>query len=176
MNSARIIVEAIRDVLTQGQTLLRALDDDTYARKLPVAFNASVGEHYRHSLDHFKSFFDSLDAAEVNYDHRQREARLETDRTYALGVTQQWLDVCASLNEALMAKPMLVRCKVSYRATQSPVATSTVGREAMYSVAHAVHHYALIGVMCRFMEVTLPEGFGVAPSTLQHQQTLQAAA
>jgi hypothetical protein len=38
----------------------------------------------------------------------------------------------------------------------------------MYAVAHAVHHYALIGVMAGIMEVKLPVGFGVAPSTLKH--------
>jgi len=39
----------------------------------------------------------------------------------------------------------------------------------MYAVAHAVHHYALIGVMAGIMGVELPAGFGVAPSTLKHQ-------
>jgi hypothetical protein len=39
----------------------------------------------------------------------------------------------------------------------------------MYSVAHAVHHYALIGVMGGLLNLRLPAGFGVAPSTLKHQ-------
>ena len=39
----------------------------------------------------------------------------------------------------------------------------------MYSVAHAVHHYALIGIMAEILEIKLPTGFGVAPSTLKHQ-------
>jgi hypothetical protein len=39
----------------------------------------------------------------------------------------------------------------------------------MYVVAHAVHHYALIGVMAGVMGMSLPAGFGVAPSTLKHQ-------
>ncbi len=41
--------------------------------------------------------------------------------------------------------------------------------EIMYSVAHAVHHYALIGVMGGIMGLPMPAGFGVAPSTLSHQ-------
>jgi len=47
----------------------------------------------------------------------------------------------------------------------------------MYAVAHAVHHYALIGVMAGIMKITLPAGFGVAPSTLKHQvETAKTAA
>jgi hypothetical protein len=45
----------------------------------------------------------------------------------------------------------------------------------MYSVAHAVHHYALIGVMGGLMGFTMPAGFGVAPSTLKHQAAAKAA-
>ena len=68
-------------------------------------------------------------------------------------------------------------CKTSYAINGSQVSPSTVGREIMYSVAHAVHHYALIGVMCGIMGLAMPPGFGVAPSTLKHQaETARAAA
>ena len=45
----------------------------------------------------------------------------------------------------------------------------------MYSVAHAVHHYALIGIIGGLLGVEMPPGFGVAPSTLKHQATLSGA-
>ena len=37
------------------------------------------------------------------------------------------------------------------------------------AAGHAVHHYALIGVMGGIMGLPMPPGFGVAPSTLKHQ-------
>ena len=40
----------------------------------------------------------------------------------------------------------------------------------VYSIAHAIHHYALISVMARLMEVKLPMNFGVAPSTVAHNE------
>jgi len=73
-----------------------------------------------------------------------------------------------------MARRVHTRCKVSYIAGASPLAESTLGREAMYAVVHAIHHYALISVMCHLLEIPLPEGFGVAPSTLKHQKDLAA--
>jgi hypothetical protein len=73
-------------------------------------------------------------------------------------------------------RPLAVTCKTSYASSGSQQSPSTVGREIMYSVAHAVHHYALIGIMAGLMGIPLPAGFGVAPSTIKHhQQTARAA-
>jgi hypothetical protein len=70
-----------------------------------------------------------------------------------------------------------VTCKTSYTTSGSQASPSTIGREIMYSVAHAVHHYALIGVMGGIMGLKMPPAFGVAPSTLKHQaETAPAAA
>ena len=74
-----------------------------------------------------------------------------------------------NLEPVWLARPLLVTCKTSYSASGSQASPSTIGREIMYSVAHAVHHYALIGVMGGIMGLRLPAGFGIAPSTLKHQ-------
>ena len=75
-----------------------------------------------------------------------------------------------------LTRALTITCKTSYAAANSQTASSTVGRELMYSVAHAVHHYALIGVMGGIMGIPMPAGFGVAPSTLKHQaETAKAA-
>ena len=66
------------------------------------------------------------------------------------------------------------RCEVSYTHGNSPVTRSTLARELVYCIAHAIHHYALISVMARLMEVKLPENFGVAPSTVAHQKATAA--
>jgi hypothetical protein len=39
----------------------------------------------------------------------------------------------------------------------------------MYAIVHAVHHYALISVMLQLLKLTVPPGFGVAPSTVHHR-------
>ena len=49
-------------------------------------------------------------------------------------------------------------------------------REFMYAVAHAIHHYALIAVMCGILDVPVPAGFGVAPSTLKYHAEQPKAA
>lgn len=163
------ILRGVTEVLRQGETLLHALDHAAYTTRIPGAFEASIGGHYRHCLDHFQSVLDALDADEVNYDHRQRDPRIETERDFAVSETRRIFQGIESIPNAWLTRPVLARSKVSYGDDEAPVMPSTIGRELMYAVAHAIHHYALIGMMCGMQGVPLPAGFGVAPSTLKHQ-------
>lgn len=170
------LIAAVSEVLRQGESLLRTLDDEKYTRKVPSAFNSAIGGHYRHCLDHFQSLLDGLDADEVNYDHRKRDARVENDRDFALAETQRILTACQSIPADFLHCPINVRSKVNYGLDGTPLIASTVGREFMYAVAHAIHHYALIAVMCALIKVQVPAGFGVAPSTLQYHALQHKAA
>lgn len=178
MNSLNqnVLVVSVLETLTQGELLLAEISDADYTRKLPVAFNASIGGHYRHCLDHFRSLLEVAAAGNLNYDHRERGTLVETDRFAALNQTRELRAGYEQLDPAVLSRILDVTCKTSYASIDSQGSASTVGREVMYSVAHAVHHYALIGVMAGIMEVKMPDGFGVAPSTLKHLQTAGQAA
>jgi uncharacterized damage-inducible protein DinB len=167
---------AVAEVLRQGESLLNSLSDDDYTRKLPAVFNSTVGGHYRHCLDHFQSLLQGLDADEINYDHRERNPRIENDRTFALAETCRILRAFGSISTPFLDCPITVRGKVSYELDVAPLIESTVGRELMYAVAHAIHHYALIAVMCGMLGVPAPAGFGVAPSTLKYHADQPKAA
>ena len=169
-----LIVSAVES-LRQGELLLSRMDDAVYTRKVSAAFNASIGGHYRHCLDHFRALLDAAAAGDLNYDHRERGTLVENDRFAAINATRELCERFGQLNPALLARPLSVTCKTSYATRGSQVSPSTVGREIMYAVAHAVHHYALIGTMARIMNVPLPDGFGVAPSTVEHLQKTAAA-
>lgn len=174
-NEARELIDAALESLRQGERLLSAISDEHYRRQLPEAFNASIGGHYRHCLDHFRILLDAVDSSEVNYDHRERGTLVESDRFAALNATRELMEGFEALDAAVLGHSLDVVCKTSYQTPNSQVATSSVGREIMYSVAHAVHHYALIGIIGGLMGLTLPAGFGVAPSTLKHQRDTAAA-
>ena len=168
------LLAAVRETLAQGEVLLTEISGDDYTRKLPVAFHASIGGHYRHCLDHFRTLLDAAEAGDLNYDHRERGTLVENDRFAALNATRELIAGYAKLDPAVLSRTLAVTCKTSYAASGSQASPSTVGREAMYAVAHAVHHYALIGIMAGIMNIKTPAGFGVAPSTLKHQQTVAA--
>src|SRR6266542_308930 len=170
------LIQSALETLAQGESLLAQICDGDYTRKVPVAFNASIGGHYRHCLDHFRSLLDSAMDGDLNYDHRERDTLIEKDRYAALNATRELREGFESLDPIFLMRPLAVTCKTSYATNGSQVSPSTIGREIMYSVAHAVHHYALIGVMGGIMGLQMPPGFGVAPSTLKHQAEVAKAA
>lgn len=164
----RELIDSVIETLRQGETLLSEITDDLYTQKVPVAFNAAIGGHYRHCLDHFRSLLDSAMEGDLNYDHRERGTLIENDRFAALNATRELREGFERLEPSCLQRPLAVTCKTSYATNGSQISPSTVGREIMYAVAHAVHHYALIGVMSGIMGLAMPSGFGVAPSTLKH--------
>ncbi len=172
----RVLIESVIETLQQGENLLAEISDEVYTQRVPLAFNASVGGHFRHCLDHFRSLLDAAMGGDLNYDHRERDTLIEKDRFAALNATRELRESYERLDPAFLTRPLAVTCKTSYATNGSQVSPSTVGREIMYSVAHAVHHYALIGVMGGIMGLQMPLGFGVAPSTLKHQAEAAKAA
>src|SRR5215467_6371013 len=170
------LVQCVLEALAQGESLLMEVSDEDYTRKVALAFHASIGGHYRHCLDHFRSLLDSAPQGHLNYDHRERGTLVEHDRFAALNETRELRERYERLDPTLVNRTLNVTCKTSYATNGSQVSPSTVGREIMYTVAHAVHHYALIGIMGGLMGLEMPAGFGVAPSTLKHQRDAAAIA
>jgi uncharacterized damage-inducible protein DinB len=168
------ILQAALQILAQGELLLGALSGAAYTEKVPLAFNGSIGGHYRHCLDHFTSLMRGLAGDEINYDHRERDRRIESDPEFALMLTREMRRRLEMLAPDALRFPVSARCEVSYAHGHAPRTLSTVGRELVYVIAHAIHHFALISVMARLMNVPLPEHFGVAPSTVAHQAKAQA--
>lgn len=168
-HTQRVLAAAI-EILTQGEDLLRSLSAENYTRRVPAVFNAAIGGHYRHCLDHFTSLLLALDADEVDYDHRKRDPRIETQPEFASALTAEMRQALECLTPETLCTEVKARCEVSYAHGDSPVTRSTLARELVYCIAHAIHHYALISVMARLMEVQLPATFGVAPSTVKHAE------
>lgn len=175
LDDARRILAGADAVLAQGAELLSGMSAEAYARKLTVAHNASIGGHFRHCLDHFSSLLTGLDSSYIDYDHRKRDPRVETDPVFALELARQIRASLAALVPDRLDTSVTARCEVSYAHGQSPETRSTLGREIGYSIAHAIHHYALIAVMARVMDVPLPAHFGIAPSTVVHLRETAAA-
>lgn len=170
-----LLLSAAREILCQGELLLDSLTDENYRTRIPETFHASIGGHFRHCLDHFEMIFAGLDAGVIDYDARRRDDQVETQRAAAARRTRELRESVERVAADSLSADIRVRCLPCYEGNESPEAGSTTGREFQYAVAHAIHHYAFIAVMCGLLGVTVPEGFGVAPSTLRHQQRLAVA-
>lgn len=144
---------------------------------------ASIGQHYRHSMDHIElaallasssaSHSVSSQVREIHYDLRVRGGTLEKD----LGMSRQRMvdvvDVFKSLqtgNESVMATPLVAHFNLSADSDAEIALPSTIGRELGFAAHHAIHHLAMVKIiavktLC-LDECDLPLGFGRAPSTL----------
>ena len=167
--AANTLIESLGAVLAQGTSLLDSLADATSTAMLPIASGASIGAHYRHCLDHFSALFSVNAAGCIDYDARKRDPRIENERALALEMTHRLQDLAASMDSTILRSPVSVRCGVSYCEKEAPVVNSSFEREVMFSISHAVHHYALIAMICRTLEIPVPDGFGLAPSTLHYR-------
>jgi hypothetical protein len=170
------LIDSAVEILRQGEALLQTLDDENYTRRVPAVFTSAIGGHYRHCLDHFECLLEGVAAGEVNYDHRKRDARTENDREFALAETKRVRQACERIPARALELRLNVVSSLNYDADDSSVGASSFGRELMYAVAHAIHHYALLAVMCGLLRVQVPFGFGIAPSTLQHHAEEKKAA
>lgn len=160
------IVGPLKSLLEQLRQLLCALDDTAYTTPVAVLSHATIGHHMRHIIEFFLALERGYDSGVVNYDLRQRDPRLEADRTFALASLQ---DLAGRLDRADKALSLMTDFNAAAPGSY-PVQTN-YARELVYNLEHVVHHMALlrIGVQAE-TEVTLPEDFGVALSTMRHRK------
>jgi uncharacterized damage-inducible protein DinB len=168
----RGLADALDAVLLQGKDLLENLSQEEFLAPHPLGNGASVGAHYRHCLDHFRQLAAGVEIGTVDYDARARDSRLETDRHAALAATEALRSSACKLRRLGEEDPLEVRCGVTYEGEEAGSASSTLGREMMFCISHAIHHYALIAILLRSSQKNVPEGFGVAPSTMRYRERM----
>ena len=61
-------------------------------------------------------------------------------------------------------------------APEGEITESSLGRELQFLQGHSVHHYALMAAMMRFSGEPVDDHFGVAPSTIVHEETVKESA
>jgi len=164
------LISAAEDVLSQGLALLDGIDEGTYSREESGPWGSSIGAHYRHVLDHFLCVIEGLWDYQINYDHRGRNRNIETSVEVARFTTQELLKALQAIPAHAVQHTCAVTYSVGYGNSDTQSASSTVARELMFSVGHAIHHYAIVKLLCSLRAVTLPNEFGMAPSTLKYQQ------
>ena len=166
------LIEANLHYLGQAERLLAQLDDPSFTRPSPSFYNSTIGGHLRHCIDHYDSFLNGLSDGKVDYDERMRVPTIETETASASAKTLEVSERLKAIEGTNPPVGLLVKmdCGMEDRDWQP----STLGRELQFLVSHTVHHFAMIGGICRELEIELEADFGVAPSTLRHQASLSS--
>lgn len=167
------LVLAAKDVLQQGLGLLESCGE-SYAQVVAAPFDASIGQHYRHVLEHFHCLLLGANSGEVNYDARKRDARIETEIAFATGATNEVMHQIELWNDDTLAERCNTLSSLAYHSDSPSFISSNLGRELAYCIGHAIHHFAIIRLLSSQVGVEVPVDFGCAPSTLRYQSSLSA--
>lgn len=158
--------------LRQGEALLERLCDKQYTQLVQPVFQATLGAHFRHNLDHYACFLAGLDSGLVDYAARSRDPRVEQCRPTALNESRRLCEALERLQSDRQGLHLLAEADDNGRRL---LTATSVERELEFLLSHTIHHYSIVAVMCRLQGVSVPPDFGVAPSTLRHRAAHAAA-
>lgn len=162
----RGLVEENRQVLDQLCRFLAGLSSTRYGQPLGAGGRQSLGKHVRHIIDHYAALLATAGQGRLDYEHRQREEWLERcprEARRRLEAISLALDELADLSGE---GALILDYPLDHQSQRC--LGSTLGRELAFLTSHTVHHMALLGLLAERLGVTLPETFGVHPSTLRH--------
>jgi len=83
----------------------------------------------------------------------------------ALENINEWL---LGLSEEDRNARVMVTSEIDITDTKSATCESTLERELVFASSHAIHHYALVRIICALQDKSIPEFFGYAPATITH--------
>jgi hypothetical protein len=157
-------IEALAAVLEDLAAVVDSLTDAQYADSAIPGVSGSVGGHVRHCLDHVRALERAIDTGVVDYDARERELRIELDRTLAWSLLLSARRRVSAVPAGRLARSVVVRTRM--HTEMAPVdVLSSLEREVSFVIAHTIHHCATIAVLAGVTPDRLPERFGIAPST-----------
>jgi len=170
-----ILAAAAGALLAQCEGFVLDLPDAAYTAESVTLRGGTVGKHLRHTLDHFAAALGWATGGEVasqdaiDYDRRERNVPMETDRHAAIAGIAQLRERLAEVSLQALDAPVRVRVMVSGDGQEAEL-RSTLGRELAFATHHAVHHQAMMQAIAREFGLEAAGGFGKAPSTLKFER------
>ncbi|MDB4474697.1 hypothetical protein N9023_06780 [Opitutaceae bacterium] len=159
-------------LLAQGAEMIDRLGQEWYEVKVSSCFNSSVGGHFRHAIEHYQAVLGALLGAEIDYEGRARDERIECEAAHARDVIDELRSGLEKiLHEQIQDRPL----KIASESIEGLKLDTSLARELEFLISHTVHHFALIAVIAGAHGVLPPVNFGMAPSTLKYQQTLASS-
>jgi hypothetical protein len=157
---------AIQTVFAQLCTTLTLLSHSQYVEPSKGLSLATIGQHTRHIIEMFQCLLIGYQSGVVNYENRNRDFQIETDKLFAIELLQDIFKSLSRENKSLILE-------AGYREDSEELLRIETNffREIAYNLEHAIHHMALIKVgLLELSDIAIPDGFGVASSTLKYKK------
>jgi hypothetical protein len=162
-----ILIAQTESVLHQLTEVLNQLEHSEYIRPIESLSESSLGQHVRHVIEFYQCMTLGYSRAKINYEGRKRDKMIEESREFAAQCISKILFDIKNLDQK---KPLVL--EVQYEDNHHLEIATTIEREMVYNIEHAIHHMALIKVGIKEINnrIKLPAEFGVAASTIRYQQ------
>ena len=163
------LITACTQILQQIGQVLDQLSDRELTTPVNAFGGATIGQHYRHALEFFQCLMLGVPAGQVSYDHRSHSRDLEQSK---LLLTDLIGKIGLFVDHANLNQPLTLAVSYDPQSDREITVATNLAREIVYNIEHVVHHMALvkIGIAEVCPHITIPEGFGVAVSTLKYHR------
>ncbi len=155
---------ALLRLLDELASLVGGLPRELYCGHFAAPHSGSIGEHVRHCLDHVSALLIADAVQALSYDHRQRGTAAEIEPAAAVRQIRHLQDAIEPWSARSLDEPIRVISMLSAEG-DSVAGWSTLGRELAFVMSHTIHHQAMIGLLLATRGYTVPNRFGLAPST-----------
>ncbi|MEK6781728.1 MAG: hypothetical protein AABY93_08475 [Bacteroidota bacterium] len=157
-------------ILDQLTDVVRQIDEKDFCKPSETLSQSTVGQHLRHTVEFFICLEQGFRKGLVNYDKREHDKLIESDKFIALAAIERIKDFVSN-----QTKDQVLQLEVGYdRHTDDCLTISTnYFRELTYNIEHAVHHMAIMKIGIREVAsyVKMPSDFGVAVSTIRYKES-----
>ncbi|HLK30815.1 MAG TPA: hypothetical protein VKT28_19715 [Puia sp.] len=161
--------QSIKNVFVQLSESIDGLTDEQYAQPISALSNATIGQHVRHIVELFICLENGCITGVVNYEKRKRDKRYETDKDLVKELLHLIYKKLDKVN-----KDLLLETSGDENSDEAMTIITNYYREIVYNLEHTVHHMALIRVgLNEISNVHLPEGYGVASSTMKYRKSVE---
>ncbi|WP_414660205.1 hypothetical protein [Horticoccus sp. 23ND18S-11] len=172
LSPVHVAVHANLAVIRQGIGLLAELGEARFTARIPICYNASVGGHLRHIVEHYQCFLRGLGEGGIDYEDRARDPLIEGSPGYASAIMEEISHRLTVLAATLPNRGL----QIGAGTAEGLMTDTSVLRELEFLLSHTIHHYAIVAVMARVQGCEPEATFGVAPSTIKFQQTQNVCA
>lgn len=156
------------EILQQLIGLLNNMESSQFNSPINSLSENSIGDHVRHIIEFYQGLIKGKESGMINYDNRQRNNLLATDRYYAL---KTLLYIITEIDHIDSDQRMKISLDLSK--TGNPVIIDTTfNRELAYNIEHAIHHMAIIriGLQSCYPAIVIDDSFGVAYATIKSKE------
>jgi hypothetical protein len=167
------LFKASLQILDQLESTVNQIKPEDFNKSSTALGGSTIGQHLRHTLEFFICLEKGFEAGVINYDKRDHDKLIESDKFIALATINKIRDF---ISKTPADKEFRLEVGYERHSEECISITTNYYRELTYNIEHAVHHMAIMKIGVRELApyVKLDEHFGIAVSTVRYNEASSA--